>query len=64
MALLEVKNLSKHFVVERSFWGKPTKILKAVNNVSLNIDEGENTWTCRRIWLWQIDNRQNDYGTV
>lgn len=41
MALLEVKNLSKHFVVERSFWGKPTKILKAVNNVSLNIDEGE-----------------------
>lgn len=41
MALLEVNNLSKHFVVERSFWGKPTKILKAVNNVSLKINRGE-----------------------
>lgn len=41
MALLEVKNLSKHFVVERSFWGRPTKILKAVNNVSLSINQGE-----------------------
>lgn len=41
MALLEVKNLSKHFVVERSFWGRPTKILKAVNNVSLSINKGE-----------------------
>lgn len=41
MALLEVKNLSKHFVVERSFWGRPTKILKAVNNVSMSINKGE-----------------------
>ena len=37
MALLEVNNLSKHFVVERSFWGRPTKILKAVNDVSMTI---------------------------
>lgn len=41
MTLLKVKNLSKHFVVERSFWGRPTKILKAVNNVSLSINKGE-----------------------
>ena len=41
MALLEVNNLSKHFVVERSFWGRPTKILKAVNDVSLTIERGE-----------------------
>lgn len=41
MALLEVKNLSKHFVVERSFWGRPTKILKAVNDVSLKIQYKE-----------------------
>ncbi|HIX84400.1 MAG TPA: ATP-binding cassette domain-containing protein [Candidatus Megamonas gallistercoris] len=41
MALLEVKNLSKHFVVERSFWGRPTKILKAVNGVSLKIQYKE-----------------------
>lgn len=41
MALLEVKNLSKHFVVECSFWGRPTKILKAVNDVSLKIQYKE-----------------------
>lgn len=41
MALLEVKNLSKHFVVERSFWGRPMKILKAVNDVSLKIQYKE-----------------------
>ena len=41
MALLEVKNLCKDFVVSRSFWGKPNAILKAVNNVNLTIEQGE-----------------------
>ena len=41
MALLEVKNLCKDFVVSRSFWGKPKAILKAVNNVNLTIEQGE-----------------------
>ncbi len=39
--LLEVKNLTKHFVVERSFFGKPLSVLKAVDNVSFKIYKGE-----------------------
>lgn len=41
MALLEVKNLSKEFIIKRSFWGTPTKVLKAVNDVSFCIEKGE-----------------------
>lgn len=41
MALLEVKNLSKEFIIKRSFWGKPIKVLKAVNDVSFCIEKGE-----------------------
>ncbi len=39
--LLEVKNLTKHFVVDRSFFGKPLSVLKAVDNVSFKIYKGE-----------------------
>ena len=39
--IIEVQNLSKYFVVERSFWGKPTTFLKAVDNVNLTIKRGE-----------------------
>ena len=39
--LLEVKNLKKHFVAERNFWGKPKAILKAVDGVSFDIRKGE-----------------------
>ena len=39
--IIEVQNLSKYFVVERSFWGKPTMFLKAVDNVNLTIKRGE-----------------------
>ena len=38
--LLEVKNLSKHFVVGRDFFGKPNLFLKAVDNVSFTIKKG------------------------
>lgn len=41
MALLEVNNLCKNFVVKRSFFGKPTAILKAVQDVSLSIEQGQ-----------------------
>lgn len=40
-ALVKIKNLSKTFVVEKTFLGKPTKILKAVNNISLEVYPGE-----------------------
>jgi len=40
-ALMEVKNLKKHFVAERSFFGKPKAILKAVDGVSFELREGE-----------------------
>lgn len=39
--LLEVKNLSKHFVAEKNFFGKPLKVLKAVDDVSFKIYKQE-----------------------
>lgn len=39
--LVEVKNLSKYFTLERDFFGRPTSVLKAVDNVSLQIHKGE-----------------------
>ncbi len=39
--LLEVKNLKKHFVVGKSFFGKPTAVLKAVDNVSFALEKGK-----------------------
>ncbi len=39
--LLEVKGLKKHFVVGRSFFGKPTAFLKAVDNVSFTLKKGK-----------------------
>ncbi|MGL4738110.1 MAG: ABC transporter ATP-binding protein, partial [Cellulosilyticaceae bacterium] len=39
--LLEVKNLTKEFVIEKSFFGKPTKVLKAVDDVSFKIYKQE-----------------------
>lgn len=41
MALLEVKDLAKHFVVERTFFGKAKTILKAVDGVNLTIEQGK-----------------------
>ena len=38
--LLEVKNLQKHFVVGKNFFGKPTAWLKAVDNVSFKLKKG------------------------
>ncbi len=39
--LLEVRSLTKHFVAGRSFFGRPTEILKAVDDVSFKIYKGE-----------------------
>ncbi|WP_070000762.1 ABC transporter ATP-binding protein [Cellulosilyticum sp. I15G10I2] len=39
--LLEIKNLSKHFIVEKNFFGKPLKVLKAVDAVSFKIYKQE-----------------------
>ena len=41
MSLLEVKNLTKHFTVDTNFFGKPTSVLKAVDDVSFKIYKGE-----------------------
>ena len=40
-ALLEVKNLVKHFVAKRSVFGRPTAFVKAVDGVSFSVDAGE-----------------------
>lgn len=39
--LMEVKHLKKYFTVEKSFFGKPTSVLKAVDDVSFKIYKGE-----------------------
>ena len=41
MNILQVKNLSKHFPIKRGFLKKTTVIVKAVRNVSFQIDAGE-----------------------
>lgn len=39
--LMEVQNLSKHFILDTNLLGKPTIVLKAVDDVSFRIDKGE-----------------------
>jgi peptide/nickel transport system ATP-binding protein/oligopeptide transport system ATP-binding protein len=41
MALLEVKNLVKHFVAARSVFGRPTAYIKAVDGVSFSVEAGK-----------------------
>ena len=38
--ILEVKNLRKYFPIEKDFFGKPIKFLKAVDNVSFKLKRG------------------------
>jgi ABC-type oligopeptide transport system ATPase subunit len=40
-ALLEVHDLVKHFVADRSVFGRPTAFVKAVDGVSFHVDAGE-----------------------
>jgi oligopeptide/dipeptide ABC transporter ATP-binding protein len=40
-ALLEVKNLVKHFVAARSVFGRPTAYIKAVDGVSFSVEAGK-----------------------
>jgi peptide/nickel transport system ATP-binding protein/oligopeptide transport system ATP-binding protein len=40
-ALLDVKNLVKHFVADRSMFGRPTAFIRAVDGVSFSVDAGE-----------------------
>jgi oligopeptide/dipeptide ABC transporter ATP-binding protein len=40
-ALLEVENLKKHFVADRSVFGRPTAFIKAVDGVSFRVDAGK-----------------------
>ena len=39
--LVEIKNLSKYFNLENDFFGRPTAVLKAVDDVSFEIKKGE-----------------------
>src|SRR5436190_7302620 len=40
-ALLEVKNLVKHFVARRSVFGRPTAFIRAVDGVSFRVEAGK-----------------------
>lgn len=39
--LMSIQNLSKYFTAETNFFGKPTSVLKAVDDVSFSIKKGE-----------------------
>lgn len=39
--LLEIKNLTKHFVTQRSFFGAPLATVRAVEGVSLTVEKGK-----------------------
>lgn len=39
--ILDVRNISKKFVSERNFWGKPKKIIHAVNDLSFALKKSE-----------------------
>ncbi len=39
--LLEVKNLKKYFVIDTDFFGRPTKYLRAVDDVSFTLEKGK-----------------------
>lgn len=41
MTLIEAKHISKDFVVQRDWLGRPKKVLTAVHDLSLSIGEGE-----------------------
>jgi oligopeptide/dipeptide ABC transporter ATP-binding protein len=40
-ALLEVEGLTKHFVAERSIFGRPTAFVRAVDGVSFSVERGK-----------------------
>ena len=40
-ALLEVEGLKKHFVADRSLFGRPTALIKAVDGVSFAVEAGK-----------------------
>src|SRR3954467_12405432 len=40
-ALLEVEDLVKHFVAQRTVFGRPTAFIKAVDGVSFNVEAGK-----------------------
>jgi oligopeptide/dipeptide ABC transporter ATP-binding protein len=40
-ALLEVEGLTKHFVAERSIFGRPTAFIRAVDGVSFRVERGK-----------------------
>ncbi len=39
--LVEIKNLKKYFTLEHDFFGRPTSVLKATDDVSFSINKGE-----------------------
>lgn len=39
--LVEIKNLKKYFTLEHDFFGRPTSVLKATDDVSFTINKGE-----------------------
>ncbi len=42
MALIELKNIKKYFPVKRNFWGIPQNFVRAVDDVSFSVRQGEN----------------------
>ena len=56
--ILEVRNLTTHFVSKKTFWGRPTHLVYAVENVSFQVISRRNPWHRGRIRMRQ------DHGRV
>ena len=39
--ILEVKNLKKYFPLDKNMFGKPSRYLKAVDDVSFSVEKGK-----------------------
>ena len=61
MALLEVEDLKVHFPIRGGVFGRTVDHVKAVDGVSLSIEQGKNIWSCWRIRFGQNNNRPSDY---
>ena len=55
--ILSAKGLTTRFVSRKSFWGRPTHQVHAVEDVSFNLYPGETARHCRGIGLRQVDHR-------
>ena len=63
-ALVRVIDLKKHFPITGGFFGRQTRLVKAVDGISFEVNHGETLGTGRREWLRKIDQRPRHLAVV